>query len=315
MITAKQIESTLWAGLDALQAKKDAEEKGKRGTLRGGNAGCITEAGIIGKCPRKSILRALGVEEPKERSKAIMFKFGEVNETFWETMLGATGVEHSRTDTIKFVLSENGQELITVTGRPDLSIGTTGIELKAVCSTTRAIAAGGKAEPDADHLVQSALYFSKGGYDSYVLGYTSGTEYTIPFYATKDIMLGCPNAKWDWKGKKYEPKKMLPFFSLFDLSFDDTGVLWFKHTDCSEPTKTVITAQGCEDYYRLVARCMRDNTLPPAHVGRNYRGEENTFWNCCDPKYCPFSVPCQKHKDFDAWVQACKDIANNKEQK
>ena len=307
MIAAADIEKYLWRGLDALRAEHDEIETGKRGTLRCGNAGCVTPAGIVGHCPRKTLLRLLGVDEPKPRDKMIMFRLGESNELFWGTLLDAAKILHSRSDTISWEIPMANQSNIQVTGRPDLSVGKTGVELKMVCSTTRAVAAGGRAEPDTEHLVQSAIYFYRGKYEHYVLGYTSGSEYTLAFYHQKEIALGCPNCQWNWRGKQQVPTKMLPFFSLFDLEFATNGTLSFCHTSVSEPTTTIITKDGCEAYYRLIGQCAVNRALPPKHAGIDYKGDKNTYWNACDEKYCVFSKACANHEEFDDWFNACNE--------
>jgi len=312
MIGAKDIERTLWAGLDALHEEHASQEVGKVGTLRGGNAGCVTPVGIVGKCPRKTLLRFLGIEEPKPRDKAIMFRWGETNETFIGGLLDAAKVSYSRTDTVAWDVKLGDGTSVSVTGRPDMSIGKTGIELKMTCSTTRAVAAGGKAEPDTEHLVQSAVYFAQGGYEHYVLGYTSGSEYTLAFYHQKEIAIGCPNCTWNWKGRQQVPGKMLPFFSLFDLRFGVDGALSFQHTSMPEATKTLITKEGCEAYYRLIGKCASDHTIPPKHVQLDYAGKKNAHWNACDSKYCVFSKACANHDEYDDWFNACREAANNK---
>lgn len=149
-------------GLRELVRRHDEAESTTTGTLRVGNTGCVTEAGIIGSCPRKAYLRFLGIEmEEPDYERELMFELGRANEQLVVECLKAGGWNGAILQESECPVKWNCSG-VDVTGRPDIVLAdgekyVHGVELKAVCSvwTARDVL---KCKPKTNHLAQAAHY-------------------------------------------------------------------------------------------------------------------------------------------------------------
>ena len=143
------------------------EEREKIGSLRGGNTGFIDERGVVygtnSNCPRRSLLRAKGIEaDPTTIQNQIMFDGGISNEDIFVERLKdqVDKIYHDSSDYATKWKTQNGTP---VTGRPDVIIAAKngekiGIELKGLFSLWKARDVLER-RPKFDNLLQSAHYF------------------------------------------------------------------------------------------------------------------------------------------------------------
>lgn len=322
-MNAKELRALIEKGLAEERRQHAALEEKKRGQLRGGSCGCKMELGCIGKCPRRALLRSLGIEEKHPVHKELMFKGGEVSELVIQKMLKMSGFQgHILVDSDMPVIWEvNGTQ---VTGRPDLGLddveGEFGIELKKICSTGSAVHRGIELDPEVAHLVQAAFYFSQrkcpGGY---VLMYTSFEDFSVDgvWYLQKEIpefhplVEYCERYDRASKRKVTKAKKVYPFLSLFDLRFEN-GRLEYKHESADEWTSTIITIAGIEEFYRYVTECTASQQIPMKPADLKANGMPMPYALC---DYCDFKAACEATDKWEPWLEACRRLGAAQEPK
>ena len=174
-------------GIQTQIDRANEAEKGKSGSLRGGNTGMMNEKGqIIGSCAATTYLRMLGVNglQKVDVDKELMFAGGRLNEDHWLSALkesyeskesGEDAITNDRP--YKFILCETEiptkwqtKQGIDVTGRPDIVLcesqegiselpkSVCGIELKQCMSINSAYGILVNREPQLKHLMQTAHY-------------------------------------------------------------------------------------------------------------------------------------------------------------
>jgi hypothetical protein len=155
-------------GMNIQIDRGNQSEKGKVGTLRGGNTGMMTEDGkIIGQCAAETYLRYKGIKTGQvDYKKELMFAGGRLNEDHWLSALKESykGPILCEEDIPTCWETDQG---IKVTGRPDIVLceGTVdnpkpkqGIELKQCMSINSAYGVFIDKKPQLKHLMQAAHY-------------------------------------------------------------------------------------------------------------------------------------------------------------
>jgi hypothetical protein len=304
--TEIRIEALLQSAEDAEQAAHAEEEKAKVGVLRGGSSGILTDSGDVhGNCPRLSLARFLGVNTPPDRDSMLYFAAGYGNEDRWLELLKAAypGRVLSEDEIpIRWEIggSDPSKPAIQVTGRPDIvlcddaGVPQLGIELKAVCSSYRAVQVFLAVAPDSKHLIQAAHYSWQMGKLPWLVSYTSESSYDTPYYAIKKY----------GADRKIKPKRQ-HFYCGWD---GDT----FTYIDpvTAEPVPTKITPRSIENYYRLVAAQAEHKQLGPRPAATEVYGDGKAFDAC---KYCPFSDACDTYDndgDYDHWLATIRSTTN-----
>jgi hypothetical protein len=300
------IRALLAKGQAEQDRQHDEQEVAKRGNLRGGSAGVVgTDGQIYGECHRVALARLLGAEKDHEPNRSIMFDAGNANEDSWAAKLRAAGCEIVREDEYPIVWPVPGTDRV-VTGRPDILIGETeffqagtgivqakftphhGLELKGIYSASSAVRTETEGVPDAKHLAQAGFY-SMALNIPYTLCYTNPAVIEVPYWAQK---------------KFSAPKKLQPFYRLFDLRWNELDQLEYKDEQGTDWVPTVYTKHGISAYYQLVAEMEQEKDLGPRPTGGYATGEAPPY-NRCD--YCPFRDACDNHEDsFDDWIAHIK---------
>lgn len=274
-------------------AEHKAKEEGKQGILRGGNTGALISGQVLGKCHRLSLLRMLGIDRPKDASSYYYFDLGYANEDVWYKRLARMwkGVI-KREEEIPVVWqtkTDSGKE-VTITGRPDVVLcdengnPQEGIEHKAIVAVNSAASVLSAGKPKTDHILQAGHY-------SWRLGIPFTLLYTI--YAK-----GSAFAKG--KGKL----AVSPQDKTFQLGWDDGNLTI---TSGTTTETTAITAQGIEDYYKLVAEMAEEKFLYQRFPSLDYNLDPMPYSQC---NYCPFKSACDKYEgNYDRWVDESRRIS------
>lgn len=317
---------------------KQAEEKTKVGTLRAGNTGVLTPTGkVAGTCHRKTFLRFKGIElEPEDISRKLMFDAGNGNEDLWVNVLEAAkeeGLVIKREEELGLEWSlPSGQK---VSGRPDIVLGrfapssaadaatrwepVRGIELKLVSSlwTAREVLLKGK--PKTIHLMQAGHYAWKLGVP-FEIWYSNRTTFAITdysqdrFFARKNFPKpGEPLSEYCKYNEKGQILSVEPFIVGYEVQWNNKGQLVYRQIQHggteAKWTHTFITQQGIENFYELVARMEKENTLGPRPVNLDADGEAAGY-DLCDNRYCVLSSVCTNHEKqgLAAWLEQVKTL-------
>lgn len=284
-------------------------EAAKIGTLRGGSSGCITSSGtILGKCPRLSHLRSLGIQENHDNATYLMFAAGYSNEDIWYECLTRSwnGVVLREEEMPVSWATTNGT---SVSGRPDIVLcsladdGTRlepvpqlGLELKLVSSPFTAYNVAAKDMPTLDHVIQASHYMWQLNIP-YKLLYTSRSNYGLGFPNMKPTWLTAPQFLHD------EQFKTLPFIVEFDLWIEN-NVVWYQGR--TRAVKTNITTEGIKEYYERVSQMGERRALGPRPDSRNADGTVRS-WKACEPKYCTLSETCDLYEtNYELWLDHAK---------
>ncbi len=301
------IRALLEKGQAAQDAAHDEAEVAKRGNLRGGSAGVVgTDGQIYGECHRVALARLLGADKDHEANRSIMFDAGNGNEDIWAAKLRAAGCEIVREDEYPIVWPVPGTDKV-VTGRPDILIGETeffqagtgicqakftprhGLELKGIFSASSAVRTEIEGVPDAKHLAQSGFY-SMALNIPYTLCYTSPSVIDVPYWAQKKF----PGT----------PKKLQPFYRMFELRWNEQDQLEYKDEHGTEWVPTVYTKQGIAEYFALIDEMERTKQLGPRPATAHATGESLPYDRC---SYCPLKDNCENNEDdFDAWLAGAR---------
>ena len=195
----------------------------KKGTLRGGSSGCLTDHGnIYGTCHRLALARYKGFQPEIEEISYIWFDAGFANEDAWmrkmEKAVKEMGPEYVlkaeeecpivwRVDAEpRTLINSRGEEYTTppyveVTGRPDLMIfkkleraafefkevveePILGLELKVVCAVNSAVNIYCEDKPKISNLIQAAHYSMAHGCP-FNLVYSFRNRSIVPGWASK----------------------------------------------------------------------------------------------------------------------------------
>ena len=307
------IEGLLQDAEETLADKHRDEEESKRGDLRGGNSGIMTDDGrIFGNCHRIAYARYLGIEEPKEHGERTItqtrkfFQGGIANENTWFELLLAKWpaeciLRESQIPTMWSIQNSKGED-VRITGRPDLVLrdpGTmslmSGYELKCVSSAWRAGLIFKEQLPSSDYLCQAAHYSWQ-----LAIPFTLSFSSYCSFYA---IQPGRMHFYTGWK--------------------DDQ--LYVRHPLTGKIFSTVITPQGIKNFYGLIIAMSEEKELGPmfCEMKKNKKDEwvyvappsvygdnKGEFPKC---KSCPFRTACERFQDHDTWVDAVTEISKGGE--
>jgi hypothetical protein len=332
------IAARLRDGRQLLRKEHLEAEVTKRGNLRAGNSGIMSEDGsIAGSCARLAHLRQLGIElEPPDDSLLIMFQVGNANEDLIDHDLKQTAVpgELIRREE-EIPISWRTANGTLVTGRPDIVLGSevicaderTGsskqfkpellLELKSVASvwTTRSVLVD--REPKLAHLIQAAHYMWQLGGIPGRLIYKQYSIQEIPAWEeTKD---GAKRAGWgrrlfekaDADARKYidmEKGRVRPYEIVYDLLITEDGTLKYKQEEHDTTwTDTIISIPDIERFYEFVSEMGPQKKLGQLPVTVGTTGAEKRYTNC---SYCPLNATCQSVKkvkgavQYTTWVDA-----------
>ena len=296
--------------------KKESElamtkEAAATGRWRGGSSGCIlNDTCVIGADPRQVVLRFLGVQIPKTYDEQLMLDAGYANEDMMLQYLDANKTTYKCEEDIPMVYTLAGTDEL-VTGRPDIILGDTeegefvpklGVEAKLICSPHKAhsLSSWGKAEPSTDHVIQAAHYASF--FDiPYVLAYTCRVWNMLPGYVCKfpDKHLTDPEHRAiSFPNGKFFMAK--PFQTFYDLRWDK-GVLLV------DDVKTKVTVDGIHKFYKYCSDCIKNKEIPKLRSGStDFMGQPTKKNKVLE--YYDFK-DADNETDFDAWVEACREIA------
>lgn len=311
-------------------------EEAKRGNLRAGNSGIMSEDGdIAGSCHRIAHLRQLGVElEPPDDSLLIMFQVGTANEDLIAHDLSQTAVVgeiNKREEEIPIHwLTTNGTP---VTGRPDHVLGheliqaderqgtTTQfipellLELKSIASvwTTRSVLID--REPKLNHLVQAAHYMWKLGSIPGRLIYKQYAIQEIP--AWEESKDGEKRKGWgqrlfekaDTDARKFidfEKGRVRPFELVYALMINEEGAVMYRQEEGPEEwTTTIVNVHDIRRFFEFTSEMGPLKKLGPIPVTISATGEKKRYTNC---GYCPLNSICQSAKkikgptQYDQWL-------------
>lgn len=298
-----QIKNLLWKGHEQLRKQKEEKEKGKRGTLRGGNSGAIIEGDIYGKCPRISLLRKHGIDIPKEPNRELMFQAGETSELSVVAVLQALGYTVKAQEEVGTTWQTT--DGTPVTGSPDVVFYRNAgqqraLELKLVSSMWTAYNLLAKDKPSSDHIIQAAHYSLHTPNTPYYLTYVSRSDYHVGLYKWMDGALrGSTDVEWK-DGKAF---KMLPFYKTYMLHWQKNGKLALI-SDVGRHYTTKITRQSIEAYYERIQEIERTQQLGARPTNKHVVDELDSYSPC---DYCPLKLVCDEHEDdYDVWQDAVK---------
>lgn len=288
----------------------DAE---KLGNLRAGSTGALSPSGeFVGACPRKSLIRAEGIElEEPTTDKLIMFELGFANEDRMMEVLVNSLTENEVIKREEEIPIEWFTTAGTkVTGRPDIVIceqvegqivPKLVLELKSVHSMWTATKVLFGRKPSLNNLAQAAHYMWKLGvpgkliYKSYSqLGQGMGGQEWITKQLPKP---GEPYSEYlDFSVQKRDPSKynikhIKQFEQVYDLKFDSKGTLYFKleqEEDVSW-TSTILSKQSLEAYFEFVSKMKATDALGPRPLTLQYDGSDASYSECA---YCPLNSMC-----------------------
>jgi hypothetical protein len=322
------IKKDLDLGRKLLQQKHEQEEIDKLGIFRVGSGGVYIGPSTTGTCHRVALARFLGVQQPVEDSRQIMFSAGHGNEAIWKAELEALGkyvIKCEEEIPIEW-LTEKGTK---VSGRPDMVLfreigiaedpdtketikeleAVKGLEFKLVSSLWTARDVRFKKQPKLGHLIQAGHYSMKLGIP-FELWYTNRVDFPIPDWAKKFFNNGDSCVELNPKG---EPKKIGPFDQGFILDWDG-GKLYYKAEDTGITegfVPTMITQDGIENYFNYVDYLIQNKELGPRPENLSSTGEK-CEWDQCNPQYCAFASCCDNHeKNFDKWVECVKTVGKD----
>jgi len=302
-----QIKQAFDLGIKRLQAKHDAEEKTKVGSLRAGNAGFVTADGkFVGQCARLTYLRHIGINVQEiEDSKEHMFAAGRGNEDLWMQVLreGWPGKILTETEVPTRWHTDNG---IAVTGRPDIVLCNQdgkpehGIELKLVSSVWTARDVLFQGHPKLDHITQAAHYSWQLGVP-FEIWYTSRVNWPVVGWMQKNFPkpgeFGSEHCNYNNKG---EIKSVNPFVVGYELKITKESVMYREAGSKYEWQKSPVTIDGIMTYYNFIATMTETDRLPGLSLNLDADGQK-LAWSKAD--YCALGDLCCGDKSGETSVK------------
>jgi len=277
----------------------------KLGLLRGGSAGIVLSSGdSLGKCPRISHLRQIGVEEEVDLSSKILFEAGYSNETVVKALLDAStepGEEWTSAEDVRFTLPSG----LEVGLRPDLLLtrggqAQLGVELKNIASLWTARDVHYDLKPKSEHLIQAGLYSLAYGKLPWRLLYSSYGQFhlsTAPKWLQDKFKPGAPDVEFTDRG----PLKITSFFREYELTWQE-GFLCYQTEGLDKPVLTDVSLEGFDKYYQRVQDVQSKGVLPKRPTPLSVDGSKS--YNPCD--YCRLKPACDaREKDgYENWLDA-----------
>lgn len=302
-------------------ADGDIADKEKKGTLRGGSGGWMSDdfKYVTGRCPRLSYARFKGITTEDNADKEPMFSAGHLSEDGVCDVLTKVGMAFLReADCPTSWATANGT---LVTGRPDIVLTdggtpTHGLELKLVSSLWTALEI--LQAPKTEHLIQAAHY----SYQlkvPYSIVYVNRTNWSLlSDFAIKkapregdagsELLVYKDYTKKDEKGKKIKyraPKDMKPFYRVFPLSFDEHGQV---QVDTGQGIITsFITWEGIERYYNYISTMEERGHCGPVPTPVGLTGDSKSYKAC---EYCNLDKICKREPNMplDKFIQICETV-------
>jgi hypothetical protein len=297
--------------LGSVLLEQDGREKdyAKRGSLRGGSVGWMTDdrSACAGTCPRRAWARMKGYYLEDNSSKQPMFQGGHLSEEGVLELL-----KHSWKGSVKreeeIPISWKTKNGILVTGRPDMVLFTPqgipvhGLELKLVSSMWTALSVIQK--PKTEHVMQAAHYARILNLD-WTIVYVNRTNWALlsDFAMKKVPKQGEPGSQYveyeernknikDKEGnqkkiKFIEGKAMLPFHHTFPIRWNENDEVEVKVGDEWQPS--FISWSGIECFYNFVAEMDATGQCGPAPSVVDVFGNAEGYSGC---KYCPLKEEC-----------------------
>jgi hypothetical protein len=306
-----------------VEIKEHAEaEVTKKGTLRGGSSGCLTDHGdIYGTCHRMALARYKGFQPEIEEISYTWFDAGFANEDAWMKKLGKTveamgpDYELKAEEECPIVWEANG---VKVTGRPDIMIFEKGVpilglELKVVCAVNSAISIYCEDKPKINNLIQAAHY-SMAHNCPFNLVYSFRNRSIAPGWASrfKDKLtvkekIFPPRMRKDGTyGKEFVKREYIiePFTKEFRVGFEGDKVYYIK--DNGDRVNTPLTGEGIRRYYELIVDMEKDKDLHTRIAQTDLEGKLLPYDPC---NYCPFKDACDDFEyDYDSWMDKIRLI-------
>lgn len=299
----------------ARQEAHYAEEVNKVGRLRAGNSGVLLPDGnTTGSCHRLTHLRSLGIEvESPSDDRLIMFSAGLFNEDYWYSILSSSWTRGRILREEEVPTSWKTPNGTPVTGRPDIVLcgedgnPVLGLEMKMIASlwTAKSVAFGG--QPKIKHMAQATHYMWQLGVP-FKLVYTSYVDFAIPDWAAKKGMFSGMDELVDM-GTNGVPKKVVPFFLVYDLRIDSRGVAQFCLEGTNNWTDSVVTVKGIQDYYDFVSRMPETKDLARKVTNLSTTGGAEGYSDC---DYCVLKNVCKvsDRKGYDLWLAEVRKVAS-----
>lgn len=207
--------------------------------------------------------------------------------------------------------SVSKQEVLVEVASLEVNKAVLGLELKSVHSVWVAREVLFNRKPKLGNLVQSAHYMWKLNVP-YKLTYTSysqlgqgmvGNDWMAKMFPRP----GEPGSEFIEFNKKNQIKHIRQFEIVYDLKFDDDGILCYKleAESSSKWTKTIISRDGIESYFEFVSHMEGDKTLGPRPAQLDTLGGKAGYKDC---DYCPLKPTCDSHEKlgYDKWLEEVK---------
>ena len=262
----------------------------------------LPDGNTIGECPRKAILRYLGIKTSAiSTAKSVMFEGGRLNELVWEQKLkrvhsGIVWAGDEKPNDPRIVSDGNLIGHVDVLLCDSSGKIETGIELKTVCSLWTAVSVFVEKQPKLEHLIQSGLYMKLLGLSEYKLAYTQYVNYYSPEY---DFIAQKVNGQFGefieskTHKKKEIPKNFLSRRKIYDVKLDFRGYVDFKEEHGEETKYSPIDVSTCQKYIELCETAINDNSLPAPSLALDCLGNKCNYKKC---QYCDLSEICGSDK-------------------
>jgi hypothetical protein len=303
-----------------LLESENEKEKDKLGSYRIGSGGIFVSDTTAGTCHRIALARFLGIQQPIEKNRYIMFSAGRKNEDIWAEELRAQG-KYTILREDECPVSFKTTAGTPVSGRPDMVLATKeplptpdgkqdvtntelvyrhGLEFKLVSSIWTARDVRFQGDPKFPHLIQTAAYSMQLNIP-FSLCYTNRTDFTVPDWQKNVFTLDDECVEPDRSGK---PGKVNPFDEIYTLDWEDDTLFYIQEkASLSEGFRpTQITKEGIKNYFDYLDYLRENNELGKRPINLKVTGEKLP-WSKCDPKYCPFASVCDsKCEKLDEWI-------------
>ena len=321
--------------LSAAHSKADraAQNVAALGSYHVGGGGVAVDGVAYGGCPRKALLRSLGVDSTLDAASELMTSGGRANELFWQQRLEVPGSPYLVLNEGDLHVSWQTGAGSKVSGHPDGFIAVEDlaspvivqagrhqgkhvrvlkfIELKRVSTAYKAKDYIFSGVPGDDHLMQCAHY-------SWLLGELQGSPVPVELAYTQDVKFFCPDWPFMQSAARLRPElckmnakrkaqDLLPNITVYLAKWEETPqgarFCWTTEREPDKMTKTAITVAAIKAFYDQldVMAVSKQLSARPADIQLSTGTKRG--WSSCDPKYCEFADTCNSlEHDFEAWL-------------